>query len=347
MRYLRSPRLTGLLLAALLLALQAVAVQAQLNERCTVSVLNRTARVQPNGRWRIPNAPANFGRVRARATCVGDDVTRTGQSDFFTIRRNATSGFNARISLATVDPVPASLAITTPTTTLTTAGAATQLTVTATLPDGNTRDVTARSNGTSYTTSNRAVATISGDGLVTAVASGAVIISALNEGALGLIRMQVTLTSGDTDGDGIPDDVELANGLNPNDPTDASQDAESDGLTNKQELIDYNTNPRVADTDGGGVRDGLEIQTGSNPLDPTSVNLQQALTAIEITPTSFSLILNTIIGEASRQLTVTGRLRDGNTIDLTSTTTVTNYTSSDLTVCNLGVAGGRAGAGWE
>lgn len=337
--------LVRLLLPALFLALQVITAHAQLNEHCTVSILNRTARVRPDGRWRIDNVPANFGRVRARATCVENGVTRTGQSDLFTIRQDTTAGFNADISLATIDPIPASLALTAPATTLTTAGATAQLTVTATLPDGNTRDATTRSSGTSYTTSNRAVATVSPDGLVMAVASGTVVISALNEGALGLIRIRVALTGGDTDNDGIPDDVELANGLDPNDPADAQRDLDADGLVNRQELIDYNTNPRVPDTDGDGVRDGLEVQTGSNPLDPTSVNLQQVLTSIEISPISFSLIFNTIIGEASRQLTVTGRLRDGTTIDLTSTATGTNYTSSDLAVCNFGIAGGRVLAG--
>lgn len=39
----------------------------------------------------------------------------------------------------------------------------------------------------------------------------------------------------DTDGDGITDEWELANGLNPNDPSDAKADADGDGITNLQE----------------------------------------------------------------------------------------------------------------
>ena len=53
-------------------------------------------------------------------------------------------------------------------TTLTSEGATTQLTVTATFPDGSTSEVTAGSSGTNYTISNPAVATVSPDGLVTA-----------------------------------------------------------------------------------------------------------------------------------------------------------------------------------
>ncbi len=95
----------------------------------------------------------------------------------------------------------------------------------------------------------------------------------------------------DTDGDGLTDDVEIANGLNPNDPSDAAADADNDGLTNAQEislgtalnnsdsdsdgLIDglevsiYNTNPIVADSDSDGIDDGIEVTNGLDPNDPS------------------------------------------------------------------------------
>ena len=41
----------------------------------------------------------------------------------------------------------------------------------------------------------------------------------------------------DSDGDGMPDDWELANGLNPNDPTDANGDINGDGYTNIEKWI--------------------------------------------------------------------------------------------------------------
>jgi pectate lyase len=41
----------------------------------------------------------------------------------------------------------------------------------------------------------------------------------------------------DTDGDGIPDAWELANGLNPNDPSDGNRDRNGDGYTNVEEYL--------------------------------------------------------------------------------------------------------------
>src|SRR5262249_42215765 len=162
-------------------------------------------------------------------------------------------------------------------------------------------DVTAALRGTNYTTSNPAVASVSADGLLTAHAGGVVLLTALNDGASALLRVSVVL-SGDSDGDGIPDDVELANGLDPNNPLDALQDFDHDGLTNFQEIqlgtdlrradtdgdglsdgreVALGTDPLVFDTDGDGIGDGLEVATGSNPLDPNSYNLAQALLAID------------------------------------------------------------------
>ena len=69
----------------------------------------------------------------------------------------------------------------------------------------------------------------------------------------------------DTDGDGIPDYWEAANGTDPFVP-DAGADPDSDGLTNLQEYQN-GTNPINPDTDGDGWNDGTELQVGTDPLD--------------------------------------------------------------------------------
>ena len=75
-------------IAALLALCTPQVATAQLNENCTVSVLNRKVRVNPDGSWILPNVPANFGQVKARATCVQNGVTTFGESAYFAIPAN-------------------------------------------------------------------------------------------------------------------------------------------------------------------------------------------------------------------------------------------------------------------
>ena len=54
----------------------------------------------------------------------------------------------------------------------------------------------------------------------------------------------------DTDGDGMPDEWEIANGLNPNDPSDANKDCTGDGYTNIEKYINgISTKEKVDWTD--------------------------------------------------------------------------------------------------
>src|ERR1017187_7371103 len=94
---------------ALLLALCSSAA-GQLNQNCTVSVLNRNVQVNADGSWVLPNIPANFGPVKARATCVQNGVTVFGESAFFTVPSNGAVNLPA-ITLGTTTPIPTSLAI--------------------------------------------------------------------------------------------------------------------------------------------------------------------------------------------------------------------------------------------
>ena len=73
----------------------------------------------------------------------------------------------------------------------------------------------------------------------------------------------------DIDGDGIDNNWENENGLNPYDPQDSLSDLDQDGLSNIEEYI-YSTNPNNIDTDGDGLNDFDEINSGFDPLLPNT-----------------------------------------------------------------------------
>jgi uncharacterized protein (DUF1800 family) len=69
----------------------------------------------------------------------------------------------------------------------------------------------------------------------------------------------------DSDNDGIPDVWEDANLFNKFSAADATQDADGDGLNNRDEFL-AGTNPRIADTDSDGISDLIERTNLSNAL---------------------------------------------------------------------------------
>ncbi len=69
----------------------------------------------------------------------------------------------------------------------------------------------------------------------------------------------------DSDGDGMPDDWETQYSLDPDDPDDAADDNDSDGLTNLEEFS-AGTDPTDADTDNDVMPDGFEVAYSLDPL---------------------------------------------------------------------------------
>lgn len=77
----------------------------------------------------------------------------------------------------------------------------------------------------------------------------------------------------DSDNDGLADFVELRLGLDPDNPDDADEDWDNDGLSNKDEILLYRTDINNSDSDSDGISDSAEIENGLNPKDANDANL--------------------------------------------------------------------------
>ncbi|WP_143870908.1 Ig-like domain-containing protein [Catenovulum sediminis] len=360
---------TCFLSSALVTATQA----EELDENCVVNILNRTIQVAENGGWSLPNVPSNQGAVRARATCVNDDgATASGQSGYFNLLTNGITRVG-EIQFAEQEPVPTRISfLTNIVINLTALGQTYQLDVTAVYPGGMTDNVTAATSGTNYTSSNSAVASVNANGLISAAGSGNALITASKDGQVATRLVRVSFT-GDQDGDGLPDDYETENGLDPNDPADAFEDRDNDGLSaldeylagtdinladtdddgisDGEEIIEgedgFITNALSADSDGDGLSDFVEVTLGSSPNDSADADYQNAITAINVTPSNVVMTFNGIDSEVSTQLTVRATLLDGNTLDVTAKSSGTSYQSSDLSIVSFGLADGEIFGGTE
>lgn len=182
-----------------------------LDENCTVTILNRTLTVMPDGTFAIPNVPIPPGAFRVRAICERDGETTFGQGPF--VQGNAnTSTEVGPIGPADADPIPVTLALTSPATTLTPLASGAQLVATGTLVSGAEVDFTPSDTGTFYISSNPAIASVSPEGFVTGQSSGTALVTATNEGVIATLLLDVAF-SDDSDEDGIPDDYEDSNSV--------------------------------------------------------------------------------------------------------------------------------------
>lgn len=344
-----------------------LSVAQELDEKCVINILNRTIQVAENGGWSLPNVPSNQGAVRARATCLDDlGATVSGQSGYFNLLTNGITRVGD-IYFAEQEPVPDQISFdSTSQISLTALGQNYQLSVTATYPGGIQDIVTTALSGTNYISSNSAVVTVSADGLLTAVKSGNSLITASKDGEVATRLVRVSFT-GDQDGDGLPDDYEAANGLDPTDPADAFEDRDKDGLSaldeynagtdinNKdsdndsisdgEELVlgsdGFITNPLLADSDADGLSDSVEITVGSDPSDGDDSNFADAVTSISSSPSNVLMTFNGIDSEVSTQLQINATILDGSRIDVTSRANGTTYSSSDLTIVSFGLEDGE------
>jgi len=128
-----------------------------------------------------------------------------------------------------------------------------------------------------YSSSNTAVATVSGS-TVTPVGIGTTTITATQAADANYLAASITATLtvilGDSDGDGVPDDVEVREGTDPNNPS-SVKDSDGDGVPDFVE-IGNGTNPNspsdAIDSDGDGLSDYYEARNTA----PTNITLSTA-----------------------------------------------------------------------
>jgi len=311
-------------------------------EECTVQILNRTVRVDPTGHWRLANIPVMGNRLRARLTCDDGVSIRRGEGPLMRLRDNGTYAL-APIPFGPATPTPTDLIISGVDPAVTDAEVR-QLTVTGVFPTGQS-DVTDPDHGTDYFTTNAEVLAVSDGGLLTPLQSGNALITVVNQGITATVQVRVELGD-DTDGDGLPDDWETANGLDPTDPTDALVDSDADDLTNiaefrcgtdpfsndtdgdsltdgeevsevTAEACNTLSDPRLRDTDGDLVPDQLELLTGTSPTNAEDYDLDAALLELRVDPSVLSMSLSTLLGDSLFQAALTGIMLDGSGVDLT------------------------------
>jgi len=360
-----------------------------LDETCIINILNRTVNVQANGTWFVNNVPSTMGQVRARATCSREGNTVSGETDYFNIEENKLSGASI-FYMAQTNQSPSKLEFqsfgtkhytinedgtlvfdeTQEIVYLSSISETYQVQVKAFYSDGSEVDVTEQSSGINYASTNPVVASVGSGGLVNPKSSGITSIIARKDGVVVIIRVEVAIGN-DADGDGLPDDYEVENGLNPNDPIDAFEDPDSDGLStleefnagtnpfdsdtdgdgvsDSEELSEgedgFITDPLLEDTDGDGLSDGVEIAVNTDPTDENDFDLTAALVSINSTPSTVVMTFNGIDSESSTQLTIRGVLIDDSVVDLTSKDSGTTYVSSDLSIASFGIDDGVVFAG--
>ena len=203
--------LAGAQLLSLILfcAGQSVVGDVVLDDTWTLSVAGQTVKVNPDGSFVISNisAPDKFGPggPGTRPDFLSDDflrlvgfstaggITRYVFSDPFQIRQGQAFVVTNLTFTLTPPPFPESLLAVSDQPTLTVVGQTTQVHVTANLIDGSTMDVTPRTAWTVYRTSNPDIATVNGDGVVTAVSKGKAFITAVNASATAVTEVDVSL----------------------------------------------------------------------------------------------------------------------------------------------------------
>ncbi|MDP4145946.1 MAG: Ig-like domain-containing protein, partial [Bacillota bacterium] len=259
----------------------------------------------------------------------------------------------ATVTISSQGTSPSGLTIN-PTTVTLGQGETQQLTVTGTMPDGSIKDVTNSSTGTTYTSSNTAVATVDANGLITVLPAATVgyktLITAQNGGKV--VSCTVTVGSASVTVNSISLDTTaatLAQGATKQLlVTGTMSDGSTKDLTNSSTGTTYtSSNTSVATVDTNGLITVLPTATvgyktvilANNNGKTASCTVTVGSSVVTVNSISLDTTAATLAQIATKQLVVTGTMSDGSTKDLTSSSTGTTYTSSNLAVATVDANG--------
>lgn len=174
-----------------------------------VSINGQVGAMTGSRGFRVSNisAPDAFGPAGpgSQPDFVGDDFVRailvsnvSGKnyylfSEFFRLRQGETAKVKTLTPTTTPPRQPELLEIIPDTRLMTAIGQTNRMKVIAHYADGTTNDVTGAKQWTSYRLSNPNLATVNGDGMVTAKLEGTVLVTAVNEGATAVIELTISI----------------------------------------------------------------------------------------------------------------------------------------------------------
>uniref|UniRef100_UPI0028EBB76A Ig-like domain-containing protein n=1 Tax=uncultured Clostridium sp. TaxID=59620 RepID=UPI0028EBB76A len=336
---------------------QQLIIKATMTDGSTQDVTNGSAgTVYSSTNTAIATVDANgLVTVNSKAT-TGSKCFITAKYNGLSVNSTIVVGTGVVVSSMSIDPTTATIA----------QGQQQQLTVTATMTDGNTRDVTSGSAGTTYSSSNGVNVKVDANGLITIPSSAATgaksTVTATNGGK--------TVSCAVTVGGGItlssiavnPTSVTLA----PNQQqqlavSSVMSDGNTNDITNASTGTTYSSsNTAVATVDANGlITVSSKATNGSKVIITARYNGYAAsctvtiagavsLSSISVNPTSVTLQQG-----QQQQLAVTATMSDGNTQDVTNGSNGTVYSSNNgvnvkvdgnglITVSSTAAAGAKA-----
>ena len=173
---------------------------AQLTDDCVATAAGRRVTLDSDGGFTLHNLPAGRHLIRVYVTCHRTNGTIDhARSDFIEVQAGQRVNVGQLESSTTPFAAITSLRARSTTGIITNLSTIARITPVATLNNFSQINVTTRADGTTYTSSNPAVASVDENGFVTPHSEGQVIISASNDGVVSTVPINILLSFAGTD----------------------------------------------------------------------------------------------------------------------------------------------------